>query len=366
MMVLGSPDHIVYNGKSFMQPFVRYIVPNELGNECLKSNAKWKVSAIGSFERRYGGQDLNGKSIAIIRYHGIGDMLMVTGLVKYLHDKYPEAIIHFYCLDSYASSVWHQNEDLTSKGYIPLPMTLDGMRQYDYHLFYDGMIEHNAEYDQNNAYDDMFAFAGLHDVPDQYKHPYIYESDKDAEWAKAEGIVLDEPYILVQIHSSSDIRTYPPEQTAEMLKLCLKRFPEHKIILVGEVMHDVIKEVSDNRIISAVGKMNAWRSMIPLVKNANAIVCPDSSISHIAAVFPEVPVVSLWGAFSFASRAKYYTNHHPIEVKVCPHQPCWTHGMTIPKDKCKDCESFSNGEKYCSGMRAITPESIVEKLEVVM
>lgn len=367
MMVVSSSQHMIRDGESFMSPFTRYVIPNELGNECLKAKSDWTVSGIGSFERRYGGQDLNGKSVAVIRYHGIGDMLMVTGLVRYLREKYPKAIIHFYCLRSYASSVWNGNTDLSTGGYIPLPLTLDAMRRYEYHLFYDGMIECNAEPDQNNAYDDMFGFAGLHDVPSEYKHPFIFATDADAAWVKESGFDLDSRYILFQLHSSSDIRTYPPELTAKAIRGCLDKFPEHKVVLAGEVLDDALKAVAAHEsVVNAVGAMRSWRHMIPLIQHAAAIVCPDSSVGHIAAAFPEVPVVSLWGPFSFASRAKHYANHHPLEVKACPKQPCWTHGLNIPKDKCASCPGFSDGEKYCMALRAITPQSIVDKLAGVM
>ena len=114
------------------------------------------------------------------------------------------------------------------------------------------------------------------------------------------------------------------------------------------------------------GKVKQWRHLIPLIAEASCVVTPDTGMGHIAAAFPRVPVVSLWGSFSHASRAKYYANHHPMEPKgICPHAPCWTHGNEIPRNLCKDCGGYSEQSTHCGVINSIDPDDLVAKVEEV-
>ena len=363
MMVLNSRVLVRFDGQTFLKPFDRACVPNELGRHLYNAAPdRMKWSNIDCWERRYGGQDLAGKSLCLVRYQGIGDLLMMTALVRYLRHTYPTALIHFYTLASmYSSNVLYGNPDLDGSCAFPLPVALDAIKQYDYHIFIDGMIEHNAERDQSNAYDDLFAFCGLRDVADEWKRPHLRPLPGDWKWVEDSGMDLSRPYVAFQTQTSTPIRDYPAEMGAQCVDEMLKRMPGHRVAIMGQVESPAFSRFKGNeRVLWCVGAPN-WRYMIPVVYGADCLVTGDTGMGHVAAAFPHVPVVGLWGAFSHASRAKYYRNHTPIEhAGVCPHQPCYTHGQGIPVAKCRASRAWKEGQTHCSAMLDIAPAEIAD------
>jgi len=359
MKILSSEAVVRLEGRDIVRPKTRYVMPNEMAWELTHNikDVEWKISAVDCYERRYAGQDLNGKSLCIVRYHGIGDMLMVTALPHYLKHLYPDATINVYSNESYASSVWDGNESLSVRTALSLPLTLDAVRQYDYHLFFDGMIECNAERDQGNAYDDMFAFAGMTDVPAAQKVPHLYRRDTDSEWVDAKHINLDEPYYVYCMHASAPQRTYPTAQSKEVIERLLEEHKDYKVYVMSEVGEPIVLH---ERCVW-VGRLKTWRHAIPLIRGARAVITPDSGFGHVAACFPNVPVVSLWASFSYESRAKHYPNHHPLTAYgACGSAPCWQHGGALPVGKCKMCAAYVGDDGYCAALSTITPERIVE------
>jgi len=364
MMVLNSRVLMKYNGQIILKPLDRSCVPNEMGRMLVGAAPdKVKWSTFDSWEKRYSGQDLNGKSICIMRYAGIGDLLHITALTRYLRHLYPTAMIHFYTLGPhYSSTAFYGNPDVDGCAAFPLPIPLDAAKQYDYHIFIDGVMEHNSEYDQGNWYDILYSFCGLKNVPAEFKRPELRPMAQDWKWIEDSHIDLSSPYVMFQTRSSSPIRDYADDLGAKCVDELLKRLPAHRVAITGECDLPAYHRFKDNpRVIWACGVTQNWRQIIPLVYNADCVVCSDTGMGHVAAAYPHVPVVSLWGAFNYECRAKYYANHTPIEhVGTCPHQPCYTHGNTLPVAKCRASRGWKEGQVNCSAMLDITPVEIAE------
>ncbi len=82
----------------------------------------------------------------------------------------------------------------------------------------------------------------------------------------------------------------------------------------------------------------------------------------MAAIFPDVPVVSLWGPFEPSQRVKYYKNHHPIYPKhVCPLSPCYQNALAMDESKCTKANNHVIETTHCNVLRSISAEEIVEK-----
>ena len=371
MKVVSSPLAVNgVNGNIIMHPYARYAMPEEMAHNVVNaikgSNSPYTISNIDSFERRYSGQNLNGKRVCIVRYLGIGDMLIVAGLAHYLRTLYPDVMIHGYTGTGYSRDAWSGSPDWDSDSAMPLPIPLDALKQYDYHIFYDGMIECNKEYDQENAYDDMFAFVGLHDVPSEFKRPYIGTMQSDMDFVESADLDLSKKYLVYQVSSSTPVRSYHPNLGAEFVRKFAKAHPDWTVYVTGEIPSPEMASAIADNVVDLCGKIKNWRHIIPLIAGASCVVTPDTGMGHIAAAFSDVPTVSLWGSFSHASRAKYYANHHPIEPKgVCPHAPCWTHGNEIPRNLCKNCAGYSDQSTHCGVINSIDPDDLVAKVEEV-
>lgn len=353
-MQIFHSEHGLTTRDAIFLPYDRYVVPESIGRaveEALLSkhpDANYTLSSFNSYERRYSGQHLKrGESLLVYRHGAYGDTLMTTAVMEAIRRRCPEAHIDLYCRPEGAEMWYGVAKVRVWPGYPPF----DSARRYTYHLLYENMLENNSEDDQGCAVDDMLQFAGIDpaSVPDEEKLPVVVEKDEDVYSPNPQVRVGQKgwgKYIVVQREASNPNRTWP--HTGKLLDLLRKELPDYV------VFESKPKDPWTPR----------FRNLIPVVREASLVICPDSSIGHLAAAFPHVPVISLWGLFNPNDRIKYYRNHHPLFVPdVCPHAPCRSHLFTLPA-KCKDAPGFDG--KSCAALAAITPEMVVEKAQQIL
>jgi ADP-heptose:LPS heptosyltransferase len=351
---------------------VRYVLPQGPAQAYARALAAKKVephtSGFNSYERRYAGQPLAGRRLAIYRHAAFGDQLMVTSVACHLATQHPAAAIDVYCSPG-VLDLWR---GLPVRA-LPAPLTFDAARAYDYHLLYDGMCEMDREPEQANAYDNLFGFAGLPDVAPEWKRPRVAVLDTDRDELANYFAVADRDYIVVQLQAANANRTYPPAQLAEFCRRFVREFPELHIVVVGLdrpagielAFTEAMRGVPHTNL---VGMLPSFRLLFPLVAQARLVVCPDSSVGHLAAAFPRVPCISLWGLFHPSDRARYYANHHPLFVgDVCPHAPCHNHDFALPQERCREAANATPGvQAWCNALRAIEPDDILRMAREIL
>lgn len=376
-MQIVSPNTPVLtemNGHSIMyHPFARYIVSDY---ECMvltehTPQTQWHLSSFNPYERRYGGQDLNGKRVCIYRHTAFGDQLMISCLPRYLKTIYPHCHIGFYCSPEMCD-MWKGNPYVGNVA-LPLPIPFDVARSYDYHIFYEGMLENNGEFDQNCCYDDFFGFVGLNDVPPEYKRPFIIPLPEDyGRASEVQKFVRGYKYLVYHLCPANKNRCYPPVQGFNFIKRFMANHPDWKVLVVGKNTDEFLSKlpweiINTPNVLVVVNKTGNFRDMIPILEKSSLLVCPDSAIMHLAACFPHVPVISLWGLFHPHDRVAYYPNHHPLFVNdTCTFAPCHNHEFTLPLNQCTKASNWKDGQEYCAAMSAITPDMILEKAEEVV
>lgn len=319
----------------------------------------------------YCAHDLTGKTLAIYRESGLGDHLIVTALCAYLKHRWPLAKIEVYGSER-SYDAWCFNQDAT---FTPAPPTFEaldtsrkeGTTRCDFHIVGEGWMEADLHHDQPNCYDAMYRVCGFD--PDQieakWKVPRIYWGPEDQqaelEWLRGKPA---HRYVLCHWNPSGALRMYPPPQYEE----AMLRLAEHvHVVIVGD-RHPAVPAPDEARlcahpnITSYYGKTSRWRDLLPMIANAACVLCPDSSVGHVAASWSKVPVVSAWGPFSPNDRVKYYPNHHPVlNAFACPHSPCRQQYSAVPHHLCQHAEGYQGAaEKYCSALRAIPPQKVVE------
>lgn len=384
-MRIFHADRLLKTGTHYYKPFTRYICSDmeldEIAMQTSMTHIEW--SAFNSYERRYGGQDLNGKKVCIYRHNAWGDQLMVSALPRYLKTLYPDSIIHLYCHPN-VMPLWIGNSFVEGSA-IPLPIPFDVARSYDYHIFYEGMLEGNSEDDQNCCYDDMFEFVGLNDVPDMCKRPYIEARPEDYKCVEGLGIDLTKPYIVYHAAPANMNRSYPIDASVELVKKLRDKFKVPvfvvgiddggKVMMCRACQRNPFSEYADvfddiPGVVNLVNRTKTFRDLIPIIEKASLVICPDSSILHLAACFPEVPTISMWGLFHPQDRAKYYDNHTAIfKGVVCPHAPCRDHNFRLPLEQCKDAIGAPKDKsdiKYCQVLSSIEPSEVVKIAEEKM
>lgn len=341
MHIFSSPHQIDTKDGTVFQPGVRYVVPTGMARtlesgliERLGAEVDYRLSHFNSYENRYHGQPLGNGRLAIYRHGAIGDTLMATAVVAEIRRRNPEAQIDLYCRPSNVD-LWHGLGVNVRPGFP----VFDEVRG-DQHLFYENMLESDSEPDQRCAIDNMLAFAGIDpaSVPSDRKIPVVVERAEDFHGGSTIG-----KYVVVQDGASNGNRSYPHTEA-----LCEQLWGIGVQVL----------RMGENR------RLPSFRNVIPHVKNAALVICPDSSIGHLAAAFPHVPVISLWGLFHPGDRIRYYRNHHPIVgFRACPHAPCRSHLFVLPH-QCKDAPSFDG--KSCAALAAISPEVVIAKAKELL
>jgi len=369
-MRIVQADKLVRVDTGFFIPYNRYVVSDFECDQLIEAtpNTHWRWSSFNALERRYGGQDLSGKKVCVYRHTAWGDQLIVSAVPAELKRRYPDATIHLFCHRD-VMSLWAGNPYVNGTA-IPLPINLDATRFYDYVIFYEGILESNREVDQKNCYDDMFEMIGLTDVPDHAKRPSIFPLPEDYSNVEKIKFNVRRPYILYHMSPANLNRRYPPDLSRKLLWLLAKKYRDHAICVVGvDEKHEYDGALSrlPSNCENWLSKTGSFRNMLPIVENAKALVCPDSSLMHLAACYPTVPVVSLWGLFDPQDRIKYYPNSYPITgFEACPHAPCRDHNFFLPTEQCKDAKGAVKERadiKHCLALTGITPERIVETVE---
>lgn len=347
-MKVASCDRLLKTETHFYKPFVRYVMSDFEFEQLLykTSQTHWTFSSFNPWERRYGGQPLDDKRIAVYRHNAWGDQLIASAVPRYLKSVYPRATVHFYCHPT-VLPMWKGNSFVEGSA-IPIPIVFEATKKYDYVVFYEGMLEGNSEPDQNNCYDDMFSFMGIENVPREYKKPYVETRPED--YTLFNQLTLPSSYVLYHISPANRNRCWPPGRAVELLRELRAAYPRVPVIVVGKtnpapnevawLEKDVAAQWAAEipGVINLVDQVPDFRSLIPFVERAKVVICPDSAIMHLAAaVAPHVPVVSLWGVFHPHDRSKYYVNQYPLTAfDACPHAPCRNHDFFLPQHQCKD------------------------------
>lgn len=349
--------HIVtFHRPTYYAPFTyapntRYVINEALFNRMREKDPtiEARVSVYNAYEKRYCGQDLNGKRLLIYRPKSIGDQLITTALVRYLKERFPSCVIDYYC-EPQVTEMW----DGLPIHVSPTPMVFDAAKQYDYTLFLEGLYENDVEPDQDNCYTTMFRYAGFPEVDPKWKVPWLVPTEEELKRPEKP----EAPYILVQWEASAVYRSYPPNVLA---KLCADLAETHPVVIVGTYP---VPYVHHSNVLDLRMRTRKFRELIPWVANAGVILCPDSSVGHLAACFPEVPTISLWGSYHPYDRVRYYRNHLPLMAeKVCPFSPC---RIGLVKEPPRNlCERSPNDVKQnwvCNQIKAISPELIKSTL----
>jgi ADP-heptose:LPS heptosyltransferase len=346
------------------------------------------VADAAPYIRHWRAQDLTGKRLLIYRCLGMGDEFMAARFAAVAKDRWPTAQIALAIFDAH-HSLWSASDlPFTLSGaYIPLPV----WQSADFHVAGEHWWENNAMADQPSAWQMMQDATGLTLQPDE-QVPYIptpsatcLQSVRDflADWLPSSPVgracLPGAPIILWQLAATSNIRSYPPERTEAALRLLLAQ-SNANIILAGHPMQIAAYTIPESpriRVYSAgiegliaichlLSELPTANCQLPTdsLPTANCqpptahscIVCPDSVLGHIAAAYPEIPVISLWSSFSPADRIASYTNHKPIYNAIkC--SPCRAHEQTgNPKDY-RGCPHTSCND-YCAGLRTIAPARI--------
>ena len=294
---------------------------------------KLKILKPGKFKfknvyRPYNGQDLTNKTILFERTGGIGDLLFINPILRYLKNKYPTCKILFACGPQYQMMVeTFENVDQV----VDLPFPVSTLFEADYHAIFEGVIERTREAEKTNAYVLFSRSIGL-DIPEEELYPIqIAKPDKVEECKKTleEWGILDKPFVLLQPRASSPIRTPRYSLWAKIINKIVNL--GYKVIITDsphqkERIDDFLKGLMcQDDVFNYSGISKSLDCTIAMASLSEMCISTDSALIHIGASLGK-KTFGLYGPFPAHIRMSTYKNCDWVEPKNCACAPCFKHG----------------------------------------
>jgi len=289
-------------------------------NKLLKpSNIKFN-----NMYRPYIGQDAENATILVFRTGGIGDLLFIQPNLRYLKEKYPTCTIWFACGPQYQPMVrnWSCVDEV-----LDLPFTFSRLKDADYHMLFEGVIERCKEAETSNAYNLFSHWLGL-DLPDNILLPRQTPVEELVDKCKE---VLDkwkiDNFILMQLRASSLIRTPRHQFWAKIINELNRR--GRNVVLTdnprqAENVDKFIGELDHKNTFNFCQYSDSIAYTIALASLSNGTLATDSALGHISASL-DVPFVGIYGPFPGYIRLKTYPKAIWIDAnRHC--SPCFIHG----------------------------------------
>jgi len=301
--------------------------------------------------REYNGEDLNNKSILMIRHGGGGDILFMSTGIKELYRKFPKADISVAISDQYFCLVEGESEINCT---YSIPIKLSDWNNYHYHITFEGLIENNPDASKYNAYDLFMAKMGLNikEVLPKNKIPQISLSGFKLNQIKSEISQLQDPNVKrvgIQVSSSSPVRNYPAYGLVRLAKHLIDR--DFEIYLFGGKAQEslIISMVKSLGSKSFNVSSNSLSKSIHIAHYMDYFVAPDSMFVHIGAALRK-PVLGIYGPFPSKSRMMYLPRCVGIDANTAC-SPCFIHSHnSCPRGNPSPCFSLITPEVLIAGM----------------
>ena len=258
-----------------------------------------------------------GKSILFMRTMGGGDMLFLSPLIKLLREKYNVEKITFSCVQEQAEMA---NMLDGVDEVLPLPIPSEEFNKFDFHFEVAGLLEHNQNNENRNAYDVYLEHLGcevtdgIANVDEIYKRPYIKENIyKD--------VIKHKNLIGIHPFANDPIR----QCNVYLIPLLIKRLKElgyEPVVFASKAEREAYLPIFDPTTQWADG--TSFVKTAELAASCQSIIGCDSLLIHLAQAVG-VHTVALYGPFNPETRIKYYKNLELLDT--APDCRCQQHGI---------------------------------------
>ncbi|MCX7877938.1 MAG: glycosyltransferase family 9 protein [Ignavibacteria bacterium] len=323
--------------------------------------------------------------ILVIRLSSLGDIILVTPLIKSIRQNYPNSEIHFLVKEKY-SEIIKSNPYIDEIIKIPDEINFTGLRKLKKEIkkkSYDIIFDlHNnlrtfylrtfinsekrifRKYPLRKLLLVWFKINLMKNLPPVYKRylslcdiksdfrPEIYPDESAMKEALEilSNIPAGKKIICIHPVSGHYTKTYPPDYYCQFIK----HFPEDKytFLLTGSEndrrVTAFIRENTGNNVYDLAGRTSLM-SLAAIIKNASLLISGDTGPMHIAEAI-EVPVLMLAGSsvkeFGFypQNSNSFILENNDINCRPCSH---------IGRSYCP--------EKHFRCMKEIKPEILYSK-----
>ncbi|MFP4368687.1 MAG: glycosyltransferase family 9 protein [Candidatus Kapaibacterium sp.] len=154
------------------------------------------------------------------------------------------------------------------------------------------------------------------DMPEEIPRPRLYPV-KSSE-RKIENFLLDKPknIIVINVSAGKPQNIWPAGKWAEFIKLA--EIPEERIVL-NRVDRDraIAHEIQSHVNGVSIFKSESMNDVISLVKRADLLISPDTSLVHVAAAF-NIPVLAMYDSLKLMYKKFYPLSDRYSVIKAKP------------------------------------------------
>ena len=304
--------------------------------------------SLNSQYRHYRGQSLRGKSLLLWRTGGYGDLLFLTPLIRELKRRWPTARITVACRPKY-HMIFRRNADVAQM--LPLPVALSTLEAHDYHLHFEGTIEHSTD-PQMHAVDLFARHAGIRLSDRRLKFSL---SAQDLRFGRESLAQLDphnqHRHVAVQVRASSPVRTYPWKLLERVVRGLVER--NCQVFLLGSPWER--PNINMPGVFNFCGAFQQMEQSVALMSSCDLLIAPDSSLVHFAGALGLL-TIALYGPFPANVRTRYYERCIALEPHF-PCVPCFTHGH-LP---CTEAQELGQADSPC--FFKLPPERIIAEVD---
>jgi len=328
-----------------------------------------------------------GKRACIARYGALGDAIIMTPLVRHLHESGYHVTLNIsgYCAPVFENSPFVDNLIVQEKDLIPNHLLGRYWRYWEAH--YDKyinlseslegdllIVENRApffttkkwrnERGSANYYDYTLVRAGFPEVTGK-RGELFFTNAEERRATKYFSQFKDQFTVLWALNGSSHHKVYPLLEPT--LREWFRSHGDARVITVGDANARNL-EFAHYQLIPQAGKWSIRESLIG-TKYASCVVGPETMITNAVGCF-DTPKIVLLSHSSRENLTKYFTNDYSLEPDqaVAPCYPC--NQLHYTKESCPQrvVQDTITGEELgvspaCT--LAISPQRLMERLDEV-
>lgn len=314
------------------------------------------------------------KKAVIIRYGAYGDNILITPVIRRLHELGYHTILRgslrskeVFENNPYLDEFIMHDKDMPRE---ELPKHWDELKKdigfEDKFINFCESIECNValhpinpsynftkkerfELCNRNYYDVTEQWAGLEGCQ---KLPELYFSPSELEEAK-KYLKEDHINILWQLSGSGRQKVYP--WSDYVMGELLKNFENIHLITTGDERCQLLESVEDKQITNLSGRIPARIAMC-LTQFVDLVISPDTGVLHASGCYT-TPKIGLLGHTTRTNITKYFINDYSLEAQ-CACAPCfrliYDHEIQCPRD-------FVTQAAWCMS-EGISPERLYGRI----
>jgi ADP-heptose:LPS heptosyltransferase len=299
------------------------------------------------------------KRLCVVRPGGLGDLIMLTAILRTLAQRYPQQRIE---VSTYPWNAVVLEGLPYVHTVVPYPLPIESTFEYDAVVALENVLEYDPTPSSTAALDAMLRrFPGLELNTIERRPSYALRDDEVTaaltHWPRPEtsgGVVVG-----LQVQASAKCRTYP--RNAELIERLVAR--GHGVRLFNEpgrrnLVHEWGNQVHDLGAGEPNGRAPNVRESIALMKDCAVVIAPDSSLVHAAGALG-VPCVGLYGSFYGPTRMADYPSVSYLQGRAECAPCCWhSRGGHWPaQGECRTAQ-------HCTALAQLEPARIVRLAEI--